>query len=76
MPNNRDIWLLWANVNTQWRIAGMEGTPIGLDYNAVKIVAETLDIELTPANLHKLQALENATLSKHVAAAKGGLNGK
>lgn len=73
--NNRDVWLLWAKVHTQWRIAGMDGVPIGLDYNAVKIVAETLDIVITPANLTKLQALENATLTKY-AAAKGGINGK
>jgi hypothetical protein len=41
---------------------GMEGfitpCPIGLDYPAVYAVAKTLNIDIAPATLFKLQALE------------------
>ena len=32
--------------------------PMGLDYNVLPIVAKTLNIDVTPATLYKIQALE------------------
>jgi len=58
--SNRDVWELWAAVQTQWRGAGMG--IIGLDYLAVQQEADRLGIEATPAVMNKLRALEAATL--------------
>ena len=43
---------------------------VGLDYNAVFKVAETLAIEITPGLIRKLQALECATLENDMKGAK------
>lgn len=67
---NREAWELWNAVKTQWRTgtAGAGGMvspcPIGLDYTAVYQVAKTLDIEITPALLNQLQALEFYELNR------------
>jgi hypothetical protein len=45
---------------TQWRV-GMAGAT-GLDYPAMYLVADSLGIEVTRANLNKVQALERAVL--------------
>jgi hypothetical protein len=37
---------------------------IGIDYPAVKLIADCLGVEITPRVLGKLQALEKATLKK------------
>ncbi len=56
-----DAWELWTAANTQWRIAGHMGGIcfIGLDYNALYQVADTLCIEITPAMLAKIRLLES-----------------
>ena len=67
---NREIWDLWLSVKTQWRVGimGAQGfmcpVPIGLDYSAVHSIAETLDIDISPAVLHKLQALEGFEIKR------------
>ena len=51
-------------VRTQWRVGvfGAHGFMgpclIGLDYSAIAVTAEMLEIDISPAVLHKLQALE------------------
>jgi hypothetical protein len=47
-------------VQTQWRV-GLSG-PIGLDYSAVWLVAESMDIEMHAANLGRIRALEREAL--------------
>lgn len=48
-------------MQTQWR-AGMAG-PIGLDYPAVWLVAETMGVEIHEANLGRIRALEREALN-------------
>ena len=38
--------------------------PVGLDYTAVYTIAKTLDIEITPALLYQMQALEFYELNR------------
>jgi hypothetical protein len=64
-PVNYDIWYLWGAISTQWRtVVGENLVYLGLDYTAVYKVAKTLDIEITPAVLSKLQLLENSWIMK------------
>lgn len=68
MPENEDIWELWALSCTQWRATGF--SVIGLDYNAVFKLAETYEIELTPAEFNKLRCLEARELERMAAKAR------
>lgn len=72
-PVNYDVWDLWSSVLTQWRsVAGMDRIVfLGLDYQAVAVVAEALDIEITPAILNKLRLLESKAMA-HRNFKKGG----
>ena len=54
--------MLWGAVQSQWRV-GFNG-PTGLDYLAVKLVADTLNMEWDETLVKHLQALEGATLKK------------
>jgi len=62
---NREAWELWLAIRTQWRtrvigvgMGAIGSMPMGLDYNVLPIVAKTLNIDVTPATLYKIQALE------------------
>lgn len=63
-PLNMVAYTLWARCYTQWRygsVGGMGGSapvPMGLDYNAVAVAADMLDIEPSPGDFHKIQCLE------------------
>lgn len=72
VDNNYETWVLFTNIRTQWRTAGMSGVMVGFDYNAVYAVADTLQIEVTPAVLYKLQMLEHKAVSKAMGSLKGG----
>jgi len=61
-PENREFFSFWGSVNTQWR-TNMDG-PIGLDYSAVLQVADLLNIDVSPAMLHKLQLIEQTILAE------------
>ena len=54
--------MLWRHVQTQLRtsFAGV----IGLDYGALRQVAEVLGIDLDLAMLHKVQTLEGVLLQE------------
>jgi len=54
--------LLWNAVQSQWH-TGFSGIT-GLDYTAVKLVADTLEIDWTETLLRHIQVLEGAIL-KH-----------
>lgn len=56
MPENGAAYELWCAVSSQLRTDF--GQVVGVDYNAVYQVAETLGIDITPAMLTKLRALE------------------
>ena len=61
-PENVPAWIWWQAVATQWR-AGPAGA-IGLDYLAAFRVAKIIGVEVHPANLMRLQALERAELNR------------
>jgi hypothetical protein len=61
MWENMDAWNLWQASITQWRVSGMG--VVGLDYVALKIVADTMGIELIPILLRKIQVLERVELN-------------
>lgn len=69
-PLNVVAYTLWAHCYTQWRYSsagGMGGSvplPMGLDYNAVKVVADMLDIEPSPGDFAKIQKLERYELNR------------
>lgn len=61
MEDNREVWQLWGEVQTQWRtsFAGR----IGLDYSEVRHAARFLEIELSPCAWKKIQMLERMVIS-------------
>jgi hypothetical protein len=68
MPGNLDVWDLWQSAATQWRASGFG--LIGLDYQAVHLVAGLVGVTLTDAVLQKLQVLEGLTLMSQMETAK------
>ena len=62
MDENMEAWTLWRHIQTQVRtsFAGV----IGVDYVAVRQVAEVLGIDLDLAMLHKVQTLEGVMLQE------------
>lgn len=61
METNLDAWLLWGEVQTQWR-ASFAGR-IGLDYSEVRHAARYLEIDLSPCLWKKIQALERIVIA-------------
>lgn len=59
LPENIEVWNLWAKVNTQWRVGF---SLVGLDYTAVLQVAAVYAITVTPELLDKIRILEHDTL--------------
>lgn len=57
MPDNADAWELLQAGATQLRMSGMGG-PVGFDYNALAMLAETLCIDMTPGLWRKVRAVE------------------
>ena len=60
LPENDEALELWRASGSQWRAGGMG--VIGLDYPAVFLVADKLDIDVDHVMLHKIQAMEQAAL--------------
>ncbi|MEO5341098.1 MAG: DUF1799 domain-containing protein [Magnetococcus sp. MYC-9] len=60
---NRDPLHLFLLCATQWRHAGMDGMPTGLDYAGVEAAARMAAIPLTPTLFRDLQTMEAAALS-------------
>lgn len=57
MPDNAAAWELLQAGATQLRMSGMGG-PVGFDYNALAMLAETLGIDMTPGLWRKVRAVE------------------
>lgn len=63
-PCNAPLWLLWQDLQTQWRVGGM-GTPTGLDYASVRAYLDDTEPppDCTRAQVWAaLRACERATL--------------
>lgn len=63
LAENREVWQLWSYCNGQVRTAGL-GSVVGIDYNAMFKVADLLGIDMIPAVLAKVQALEEVLRKK------------
>ena len=57
-----EAWALWRHIQTQLRTS-FTGV-VGVDYVAVRQVAEVLGIDLDLAMLHKVQTLEGVMLQE------------
>lgn len=57
-----EAWALWRHIQTQVRTS-FEGV-VGIDYVAVRQVAEVLGVDLDLAMLHKVQTLEGVMLQE------------
>jgi len=56
-PENWPVIVLFLAVNTQWRVGGMGGL-IGLDYPAVDVVINRLDLKVDAECFAGLQIME------------------
>lgn len=61
---------LFFALDTQWRRHPFSGQLAGLDYVAVKPTADLAGIEITPATLPGLRAMEQAALATLAEATK------
>lgn len=61
---------LFFALGTQWHRHPFTGLRTGLDYAAVRPMADLANIEITPLMLPKLQAMEHAALEAFAEAAK------
>ena len=59
IPENWPVVRVWCAAATQWRVAGMSGTPIGLDYAGVAVAARALDVALDEDVLAGLRTMES-----------------
>jgi hypothetical protein len=64
---------LWQAVATQWRASACG--LLGLDYVAVKIVADAIGVELSADVLEKLQILEGMMLERQAQQSGKNSNG-
>ena len=70
LPDNEEVWELWAAVSSQWRTTF--GGLVGLDFGAVREIANLLDVDLTRDIFEKLRTLELATLERQGKSRKEG----
>lgn len=65
-PQNVPVWYVWLAVQTQWRYAGMDGVPTGLDYAGVRaaLVLQRTPRATRPEWFALLQHMEAATLDE------------
>ncbi len=73
MPENYDVWALWNASCTQWRVCF--GGVYGLDYTAVKSIADGMGVEMNPALIQKIKRLESYELERF-SKKSGDSNGK
>lgn len=64
------IVALFLALRTQWHRHPMTGQRLGLDYSAVRPMADLASIDVTPATLPALQAMEEAALLTFAEAAR------
>jgi len=62
MLDNLDAFELWLEVKTQWRASGFG--LIGLDYVAVQLEADRLEIDLSRSCMRKIKKLERVELKR------------
>lgn len=63
LPEGMDAARLFLALSTQWRFAGMDGVPTGIDYGAVEPTARLAGIEATPALFDLVRTMEAEALA-------------
>lgn len=63
LPSNWEAVRLFLGTSTQWRTAGINGAHIGLDYTAMRIVAEAMGTEITEEILWAIRILEGEAIT-------------
>lgn len=66
-PLNADLWLLWLQVQTQWRAGGMG--LVGLDWPAVTAMARWLGYDLRIPRLYRAMQICEASVLRAQARA-------
>lgn len=61
--DNRAAVGLFLALGTQWRSAGMEGEPSGLDYTAIPVTARLRAVRMTPTLFAEIRIMEHAALT-------------
>ena len=69
LDGNLDVWRLLQAGITQMRVSAMGGT-IGFDYVALKLLADTIGIDVSPGLWTKVRAVENVIRSIEAKRAK------
>ena len=64
LPANADALTLFLALETQWRFAGLDGAPVGFDYQAIEPTARLAGLETTPGLFNKLRVMERAALKE------------
>lgn len=64
LPEAWDTLMLFLALATQWRRAGMEAAPVGLDYAAVEPTAKWTGIAMTEERFADLRAMEAVALAE------------
>lgn len=62
LPENWPALELFLACATQWRLAGMEGVRIGLDYPAVEAVMRITRVDDRPDAFQRLRVIETGAL--------------
>lgn len=57
-PEHEDVVRLFLALGTQWRVGGMAGAPLGLEYGAIETTGRLMGIEVTPDLFADLQVME------------------
>lgn len=61
-PATIEIYRVFTDLGTQWRIAGMSGTVTGIEYSAIPFVLTCHGLEQNAQNLRDLRVMESAAL--------------
>jgi hypothetical protein len=70
LRDDAGIVALFFALDTQWRRHPFSGQLAGLDYAAIKPTAELAGVEITPATLPGLRAMEQSALATLAEATK------
>lgn len=63
---NWEAMTVWLAMGTQWRVAGLTGLPIGLDYAALPVVTGALGLRLDEGLLARLRVMEDTAVQELV----------
>lgn len=65
LPANWRAVTLFVAAGSQWRFAGMDGVPTGLDYAGVEAAARMSGIEMSATLFARLRVMEGAALAAY-----------